>query len=131
MITVLIDHNIEGQAHMLWEMLDESGWTEIAEIEFVFFVDVGLRDSSTDREVWRFAQAGNMFLLTANRNNDGDDSLEQTLQDENTLDSLPVITIGKPGRLVERAYRESCIEGLLDIILYPERNLGGGRRYIP
>lgn len=131
MITVLVDHNIEGQARLLWEMLDESGWTEIAEIEFVFFVDVGLRDNSADREVWRFAQAGQMFLLTANRNNDDDDSLEQTLRDENTLDSLPVITIGTPGRLVDRAYREDCIEGLLNIILYPEKNLGTGRRYIP
>jgi hypothetical protein len=40
-----------------------------------------------------FAQAQKMILLTANRNMEGDDSLEQTIRNENTLISLPVLTI--------------------------------------
>jgi predicted nuclease of predicted toxin-antitoxin system len=42
----------------------------------VRLADVGLPDNSTDREVWRFAQANQMLLLTNNRNMEGVDTLE-------------------------------------------------------
>jgi predicted nuclease of predicted toxin-antitoxin system len=45
------------------------------------FVDVGLPYDSTDREVWRFAQANQLLLLTNNRNMEGLESLEQTIRD--------------------------------------------------
>jgi hypothetical protein len=35
-----------------------------------------------------------MMLFTENRHEKGVDSLEQTIQEENTENSLPVITIG-------------------------------------
>ena len=72
-----------------------------------------------------------MFLLTNNRNKDGVDSLQQTIDDENTLASLPVINVGKAKRLVESDYRERCIARLLDIVLYPDTYLGTGRQFIP
>jgi hypothetical protein len=36
----------------------------------------------------------------------GDDSLEQVIREENTLQSLPVVTIGNKERLDEQSYRE-------------------------
>lgn len=131
MIKVLIDHNIEGQARWLWTLLMDASWTQAMELAFVYFPEVGLPDDSSDRAVWRFVQARRMFLLTANRNNDDADSLEQTLQDENTATMLPVITIGNTDRLSERLYREHCADRLLDIVLYPENYLGTGRQFIP
>ncbi len=67
---------------------------------------MGLPFDSSDREVWHFIQANKMILLTNNRNMDGEDSLEQTLRDENTVTSLPVLTIANADRLSERIYRE-------------------------
>jgi hypothetical protein len=72
-----------------------------------------------------------MYVLTDNRNMEGDDSLEQTIRDENTAASLPVMTIGRVERLSERSYREACAARLLEIVLYPEDHVGAGRLFIP
>lgn len=97
----------------------------------VMFADVGLAGDSDDRTVWRFAQTNRMILLTANRNMDGEDSLEQTLRKENKLDSLPVLTITNAARLEERIYREECAEKLLEILLDLDNFLGAARLFIP
>ena len=78
---------------------------------------VGLPDDSTDREVWRFAQANQMLLLTNNRNMEGVDMLEQIIRDEGHVASLPVITIGRAERMSERTYREQCATRLLEIVI--------------
>jgi hypothetical protein len=62
---------------------------------------------------------------------DGEDSLEQTLREENTSTSLPVITIANAGRLSEKLYRERCAFQLLEIALELEKHLGRSRVYIP
>ncbi|WP_205704044.1 hypothetical protein [Candidatus Chloroploca sp. Khr17] len=131
MITILADHNIEGQALLLWGTLGAAGWLELVPLRLVRFVEVGLPYTSTDRVVWHFVQTHEMYLLTDNRNMEGHDSLEQTIRDENTERSLPVLTIGRVDRMVERTYREACAARLLDIILYPEDHVGTGRLFIP
>lgn len=131
MITVLSDHNIEGQALLLWGVLGAGGWLEITGMRLVRFSEVGLPDNSTDREVWRFAQDNNMLILTDNRNMEGNDSLEQTIREENHTLSLPVITIGRADRLTDREYREQCAARLLEIIVDIEQYLGSGRLFIP
>ncbi len=64
-----------------------------------------------------------MLLLTANRNAKGEDSLEQTICEEGTSTSLPVVTIGNLNRLVEREYREQCNACLAEIVLFIENYL--------
>jgi hypothetical protein len=87
---------------------------------------------SNDREVWRFAQANHMILLTANRNMEDETSLEQTLRDENTMTSLPVLTVGNQERILyEIPYRERCAERLVDVMLDLENYIGVGRVFIP
>lgn len=78
MIKILADHDIEGYAVTLLGTLAAEGWLELIPLEMVTFDDVGLPIDSTDREVWRFAQANEMILITNNRNMRGEDSLEQT-----------------------------------------------------
>lgn len=131
MIKVLIDHNIEGQARRLWDLLFQSGWTQTANIEFVYFAEVGLPTNSSDRVIWRFMQSQQMFLLTANRNDEDDDSLERAIQEENTTTALPVITIGRPKKVREQEYAKNCADRLLEIVLYPEKYHGSGRQFIP
>src|SRR5829696_639095 len=92
------------QAALLWSELAADGWLALMELERVTFAMVGLAHASSDRAVWRVAQARQMILVTANRNMKGSESLEQTLQEENSLKSLPVLTFSDKNRVVERDY---------------------------
>jgi len=131
MITILADRDVEGQAFLLWGTLSATGWLELLPLRLVRFADVGLPYDSTDREVWRFAQASQMLLLTNNRNMEGVDALEQTIRDEGHVASLPVITIGRAERMSERTYREQCATRLLEIVIELEDYRGVGRVFIP
>lgn len=131
-ITVLIDHNIEWQATLLWNTLRSEGWLELYPLDMVMFEDVNLPVNSNDREVWQYSQTNRMILLTANRNMEDMNSLEQTLRDANTPDSLPVVTISRQESMIKEAgYRKRCAEKLLEIILYLNNYLGVGRVFIP
>ncbi len=116
---------------MLWGTLAAEGWLELLPIQLVVLADVGLPFDSSDTTIWHFAQENGMLLLTDNRNMKGQDSLEQTIREENTPTSLPVLTIGSIDRLDERVYRGQCVERLLEIGLYLENHLGTGRIFIP
>jgi predicted nuclease of predicted toxin-antitoxin system len=131
MSAILVDHDIEGQAMLLWAQISSEGWPDLFPLRFVRFIDVDLPYSSTDREVWRFAQQNDMVLLTGNRNMKDEDSLEKTIRDENRLTSLPVLTVGNVDRMVQKEYRDRCQLRLLEIVLYLDNYIGAGRIFIP
>jgi hypothetical protein len=114
-ITILVDHDIEGQALTLWGTLAAAGWLTLLPMQLATFAQVGLPADSNDRTVWRTAQARGMVLLTQNRNMKGEDSLEQTIREDNTSSSLPVVTIGRIDRIRERSYRERCAIRLVEL----------------
>jgi len=130
-MTVLADHNLEGQAVLLWGTLATEGWLTLLPLRLVMFQEVGLGADSSDRDVWRYAQTQQMVLLTGNRRKKGVDSLEQVIREENTPTSLPVITVARVDRLDERAYREQCSSRLVEIMLDIENYVGVGRIFIP
>ena len=72
-----------------------------------------------------------MILLTANRSMKGIDSLEQTIQEDNNEDSLPIITIGNTDRMTNFEYRERCSIRLVEILLDLDNCMGAGRLFIP
>ena len=49
MITVLVDHNIEGQAGLLERALVSEGWVEMAVLRIVTFADVALPTETSDQ----------------------------------------------------------------------------------
>jgi hypothetical protein len=130
-MTVLADHNLEGQALLLWGTLAAEGWLTVLPVRLVLFREVGLASDSSDREVWRYAQMHRMLLLTGNRRKKGQDSLEQVIREENIPTSLPVLTVAQVNRLDERLYRERCSSRLVEILLDLENYIGVGRIYIP
>jgi hypothetical protein len=130
-VKILVDHDIEGHALMLWGALAAEGWLELLEAELVLFKHVGLSIKSNDREVWRFAQSNRMMLITNNRNMEDPDSLEATLREENTSHSLPVLTIGRVNRLDDKQYRSRCVNRLVDILLEIDKHRGTARVFIP
>jgi hypothetical protein len=128
----LVDHNLERHAVVLLGNIANQGWLEVISIRFVTFKEVGLLVDTSDRLVWRIAQANQMILLTANRKMRGADALENVLREENTSGSLPVITIGDAERVLdERNYRDQCVDRLLEIVIDIENYMGVGRLFIP
>lgn len=115
----------------LWGILAAGGWLALSPLQLATFAHVGLPVDSNDRAVWRFAQAQGMILLTHNRNMKGEDSLEQTIREENMPTSLPVLTVGRVERLRDKSYRERCAIRLVEIGLEVEKYLGTGRIYVP
>ena len=128
----LIDHNLGGHAEILLGNIASQGWLNLLPIRFVTFKQMNLSIDSNDRVVWRLAQANQMILLTANRSMRGEDSLEQVIREENTVDSLPVITIGDAHQfLADRVYRNRCVDRILEILLDIETWMGVGRLFVP
>lgn len=130
-MTFLIDYNLDGYAVVFLGILAKGGWLELISVRFITFREAGLLMDSSDRVVWRFAQANQMIILTANRNMKGEDSLEKVMREENTTDSFPVVTIGDLKRLDEFDYREQCVDRLIEIVLDIENYVGVGRLFIP
>ncbi len=128
----LIDYNLNGPALILLGSLTGSGWLDLIDIRFVRFSEVELPMNSSDRQVWQFAQANQMILLTANRSMKGKDSLEQVNREENTPTSFPVLTIANVDQLLaDSNYRERCVNRLVEIAIDIEYYQGTMRIFIP
>ena len=129
---VRIDYNLEGQARLSFNRLRKDGWAELFDLEFVYFSSTGaLTPDSDDITIWRYAQAHGCIILTNNRNRKDETSLTATIERENTLASLPVVTIVDADRLAEPAYRAATGIGLVNILMYLDNYRGTGRVFIP
>jgi hypothetical protein len=128
----LIDHNLKGHALVFFGAIASQGWLDIMPIQFVTFTEINLPIDSDDRVVWRLAQKSQMILLTANRSMKGKNSLEQVMREENSSESLPVITISNADRLLnESEYRNRCVEKLIEIALDVDNYRGAKRIFLP
>jgi hypothetical protein len=128
----LIDHNLKGHALVFFGAIATQGWLDIVPMQFVTFAEMDLSINSDDRTVWRLAQENQMILLTANRSMEGKDSLEQVVREENTSESLPVITVSNADRLLnDSEYRGRCVESLVEIVLDIDTYRGARRIFIP
>ncbi|NER45591.1 MAG: ACP S-malonyltransferase [Symploca sp. SIO1A3] len=128
----LVDHNLEGHALLLAGRITALGWLDLLSIRFFTFAEIELPIASDDRIVWRFAQANQMILLTANRSMKGENSLEQVMREENTSLALPVVTIGDSDRVLnDPDYRNRCVDRLIEIVFDLEDYRGSMRLFIP
>src|SRR5690348_1361459 len=116
MPTIMADHDIEGQFAELLRILRSPDWSFLwGDLGCVTetFASLGLSENSPDVLVWETCQARQVVLVTGNRNNEGPDSLEETICRLNQADSLPVITISKPQSISQRSYAERAAVRLL------------------
>jgi hypothetical protein len=127
---ILIDYNLEGDAPLLFTILYQGGWVELFELEFTYLRATPLSVDSDDSTIWRYVQENEMLLLTYNRNATDETSLTETIRRENTLESLPVLTIANPLRMKEASYRQTIAERLVEILLDLPNYLGTGRLYL-
>ncbi|MBI2809160.1 MAG: ACP S-malonyltransferase [Planctomycetes bacterium] len=135
MPVILIDTNIEGHGAHIWMHMRTATWQDLTDalgVTMRQFCDVGLDAASPDDVVWRFCQAEEFYLLTSNRNEESDNSLEATLRREGTPTSLPVITLPLPDRVFQSSsFCDRVVEKLFDYLLYAENIRGAGRLYLP
>jgi hypothetical protein len=129
--TILLDHDVEGHAKYLQAGLRETGWDRDVTVTFVRLYDLGLSNDSSDQDIWRFAQRHRLLLITSNRNQENETSLQATIERENTPEALPVLMLSQANRLLLPDYRQQAVHKLVEIIIYLENYLGIGRIYIP
>lgn len=135
MICLLADANIQGHIDRLVKTMQEEPWTELwtsLQLCHLTFADVDLNVADSDALIWHRCQEREAFLLTNNRNDDDPDSLEAAIRNHNTVQSLPVFTIGDADRILrDFAYRQRVVEALYEYLLETDNIRGTGRLYLP
>lgn len=120
---MLVSLLTNGPLRELWLDLD---------VSLISFSELGLAGEASDREVWEICQDFQVVLITANRNSEGDDSLEATIRARGDQNILPVITLADEQRIMrDRDYAEKTAESVLDYLAALERYRGVGRLYVP
>jgi hypothetical protein len=132
---ILADINVGKQRRAILSIWASDTWRDLwlgLGLSVFSFPALGLSYNSPDTVIWRTCQREKLILITGNRNDDGPDSLEAVIRDENQPDSLPVVTISDPDRVLQdRLYAESVAERLLDYLMRIDEVRGVGRIYVP
>ena len=132
---ILADANCEGHLALLLRLFQQHWRQEVWEflrLVQVSFADLGLPPDASDREVWEVCQRVQVILVTANRNEAGPESLEATIQQQNTPQSLPVFTLANDQRVLrDRQYAETVANRLIEALFDIDSYRGTGRIYLP
>ena len=132
---ILADANCEGHLALLLRFF-QRGWRhdvwEVLPLAPLSLADLGLPPDASDREVWEACQREQVILLTANRNDDGPESLEATIRQHNTPAILPVFTLANEQRVLrDRLYAEAVADRMLEFLFDIDRYWGTGRLFLP
>ena len=97
-----------------------------------FLAENRLRPSDQAFEASERGQREHGVLVTANRNDAGPESLEATIQQQNTPQSLPVFTLANDQRVLrDRQYAEKVADRLIEALSDIDSYRGTGRIYLP
>jgi len=133
--TILLDEQLTGYVGYFRALAESDAWKATAQllnVRFAHFPELGLTAGTADRDLWHYCQAQRIYLLTDNRNQQGTDSLEETIRQCNTPASLPVFTVSDRDRFAnDRAYAERVIESLFDRLIDADNLVGTGRLFLP
>jgi hypothetical protein len=132
---LVADTNIQGQVEALVRRMRADDWTAFWQalgLVLYRFDEIGLSPSASDLEVWNVCQTKQLILITDNRNLDSENSLEATIRQYNTPESLPVFTIADIREFRrDSSYVERVVEALYDYLMRIDEIRGTGRLYLP
>jgi hypothetical protein len=135
MAGIIADHNIEGHFVVLLRIWTSAPWRAVWEslgLAIESFERLSIPYDTSDRELWQLCQQRDIILITANRHDEGPDSLESTIRDLNEPLSLPVFTIADPGSvLASRDYAARVAIQVLEYLLDLDNFRGVGRLFVP
>ena len=101
-------------------------------MRFCRFEDFELPANSADSVVWQVCQDNGVILITGNRNSEGPESLNSTIENRNGPDCLPVLTLASAKRIArDRQYAQLVVESLFDTFIRIDVLRGTGRLYLP
>jgi len=75
---ILSDHNCEGQAQAIFNVLVYQGWLELVPFELRWFRDLDLSIKASDETVWRFCQENVSSQLVGARGGAGSNLQEKS-----------------------------------------------------
>jgi hypothetical protein len=132
---IMADNDIAGQMNLLIHLLLSEAWCDLwlgLNLPIRTFKDLDLALDASDGVLWHACQAAQIVLITGNRNKEGPDSLEATIQKFNTPSTLPVLTLADPKRINHSGvYAGRVVETLLQYLMEMENLRGTGRLYLP
>jgi hypothetical protein len=135
MPSVMADHDVEGQVRILPRILMSDDWLEFWRelgYQIASFASLGIATNIADIDLWRLCQERDIVLITGNRNKEGPASLEATIEQLATPESLPVLTIGEPHRIFSSCeYAHLAAERLLAYLARMDYLRGTGRLFLP
>jgi hypothetical protein len=135
MLRLMSDNDVLGQVSRLMDLCQMPPWDDFwqdLDCAFCRFEDLGLADNASDATVWRAWQEHGVILIMGNRDAEGPDSLEGTIETENGPDCLPVLTLANSSRVRrDRSYAEAVITRLFEILIDIDVLRGSGRLYLP
>jgi hypothetical protein len=135
MLTLMADHDVEGHLDVLLRIWTSDAWSALWQslrCEIVSFQRLGIADDISDADLWKLCQNEGIVLVTGNRNEESEESLEATIQSLASAGSLPVFTIADPRRIMgDRIYAEAAAERALDFLMDLENLRGTRRLYSP
>jgi hypothetical protein len=132
---ILADANAVGHVDYLVRIMQAGSWLEFWQglgLCLRHFSDVGLSTASSDREIWLRCQSEHLILVTDNRNDDSPDSLQATIRELSSPESLPIFTIANLDKFRrDRDYAEHVVASFYDYLLRMDQIRGTGRLYLP
>ena len=135
MTGIMADHNIEGHFVVLLRIWTSNTWASLwedLELEVESFDRLGIPYATSDRDLWEVCQQRGIVLITANRNDEGFDSLESTIRDLNGPSGLPVLTIANPELIpASQDYAERVAIQVLEYLTDLDNFRGTGRLFVP
>ena len=135
MLRMMSDNDVQGHVSRLMDICQASPWADLwqgLECALCTFKDLDLASNASDAAVWQARQDNAVLLITGNRNAEDPESLEITIRQRNRPDCLPVLTLADPDRISrDRAYAESVVERLFDVLIDIEVLRGTGRIFLP
>ena len=135
MLRLMADHDVEGHLDVLLRIWTSIRWRALwqaLDCRIESFERLGIRVDASDAEVWQMCQDNEILLVTGNRNEESQLSLEATIRNLGSARSLPVLTISRPGRVMKDSnYAEQVAERVLEFLIDLENLRGAGRLYVP
>ncbi len=132
---ILADNDVRGQVDYLASLMQAEPWIDFWQdlgLKLFRFEDIGLSPAAADRDVWQQCQLEQLVLITGNRNLSGPDSLEATIRQLGTAQSLPVFTIADVNKLnTTRSYADEVVTALVDYLQRIDGLRGTGRMFLP
>jgi hypothetical protein len=109
---LLADVNLRGHLPYLERKIADLGLLNLLRkdlgLDFLTFAKLGLQPNLDDRSLWLFCQEHEWVLITDNRNQEDEDSLQATLTDLWFEGKLPVLTLASK-RTFETSSRYALI----------------------